>query len=223
MNDEVVRSIEELTSAESSWPFVLELLASSALASEVVGASPGEREDTLSSLQVSVRSVMGALAWNCGLVVIDHGWVRLIGAGFGAVPGLHVETLSDPNSGREFEGIVAAQDVLGGLFVVHGSGFNAEAGEILYWAPDSLDWTPCGMGYSDLLAFLVSDRLATFYAGLRWEGWESVVGEVPFDQGVAAYPFPWSVEGKQSGVTRRAAPMAEVVASGFMAAEQLGQ
>jgi hypothetical protein len=223
VNDEEMRSIEELTSAESSWPSVLDLLASTELTSEVVSAPPRENEDTLFNLQVSVRSVLGALAWNCGLVAIDHGWVRVLGAGFGTVAGLHVEKLRDVTAGQEFEGIVAAQDVLGGLFVIHGAGFNADAGEILYWAPDTLDWNPCGMGHADLVAFLVSDRLASFYADLRWDGWETVVGQVPYDQGVAAYPYPWTAEGKRPGVARRAVPMSEVVEFGFDAAEQLSR
>lgn len=215
-----MRSIAELTSVESSWPHVLDLLSTSPFESEVVPAPAAQREGTLHELQVTVHSVMGALVWNCGLIAIDHGWVRLLGAGLGSIGGLHVEKLADVNTAREFEGIVAAQDVMGGLFVVHGGGLEADAGEVVYWAPDTLDWSRLGMGHADLVAFLLSDRLSAFYDDLRWDGWESSVGELTFDQGISAYPFPWTVQGYRAGVTRSAVPMSELVAFTFDAAIQ---
>ena len=217
-----MRSIEELTAGESSWPYVSEILSDSPFSCEVVSASIEQRERALTGLQVTVRSVLGSLAWNCGLVSIDHGWVRLLGAGIESLEGLHVETLLDPSTNRPFEGIVAAHDVLGGIFVIHGSGFDAEPGEILYWAPDTLDWTPCGMGHADLVTFLVSDGLTEFYADARWDGWQEFVEELPHDHGVAAYPPPWTTEGKLSAVSRRPAPISEVIAFGFEAARQFG-
>lgn len=221
VNDWDMRSIAELTSVESSWPHVLDLLSTSPFQYEVVPAPQAQREASLHDLQVTVHSVMGALVWNCGLIAIDHGWVRLLGAGLGSIDGLHVEKLADVNTAREFEGIVAAQDVMGGLFVVHGGGLEADAGEVVYWAPDTLDWSRLGMGHADLVAFLLSDRLSVFYADLRWDGWEASVGELTFDQGISAYPFPWTEEGRKAGVTRRAVPMSELVAFTFDAAMQL--
>jgi Protein of unknown function DUF2625 len=216
-----MRSIEELMSVDSSWPHVLNLLESSPYEYEVVPAPLTQRESTLLSLQVSVHSVMGALAWNCGLVAIDSGWVRLVGAGFGSLDGLHIEKLRHPASASDFEGIVVAHDVLGGQFVVHGSGLEADAGEILYWAPDSLDWSRLGMGHADLVTFLLSGGVSEFYRDLRWEGWQASVRDIDFDHGLSAYPFPWTEEGQRPDVTRRAVPMRELVAFAFDAAERL--
>ena len=221
VNDWNMRSIAELTSVESSWPHVLDLLSTSPFQPEVIPTSAAQREASLHDLQVTVHSVMGALVWNCGLIAIDHGWVRLLGAGLDSIDGLHVEKLADVNTAREFEGIVAAQDVMGGLFVVHGGGLEADAGEVVYWAPDTLDWIRLGMGHAELVAFLLSDRLSMFYDDLRWDGWEASVSELTFDQGIGAYPFPWAEEGNEAGVTRSAVPMSELVAFTFDAAMQL--
>ena len=77
------------------------------------------------------------------------------------------------------------------------------------------------MGHASLVEFLLSERLAMFYADLRWDGWEVFVEGLAYDQGVSAYPFPWTEEGAQPNVTRGAVPMSELVAFSFEAAEQL--
>jgi len=157
----------------------------------------------------------------CGLISIDHGWVRLLGAGVGTTSGLHVEHFPDPSSSREIEGIIAAHDVLGGLFVVHGGGFEADFGEILYRAPDTLTWSRWSMGHADLVSFLLSDRLALFYEDVRWKGWEAEVEKLPSDHGLSAYPFPWTVEGSHAAVLRTEVPMHELVTFAFEAAKKL--
>jgi hypothetical protein len=121
-----------------------------------------------------------------------------------------------------FEGVVFAYDVLGGRFAIHGGGFDGvPPGEVVYWAPDSLDWQPMGRGHSAMVQFLLSDGLADFYADLRWPGWESDVDGVAIDHGLAAYPFPWSEQGRGPNVSRRAVPMPEIVGVSEDAARQL--
>lgn len=217
-----MKTLEQLLDAESSWPVIQQLLKKSPLACEVVEAPDEERALTLVGLQVTVHSFLGALAWGCGVIAIDHGWVRLLGAGVGTLDGLHVETLDDVAGSRSFEGIVAAVDILGGRFAVHGGGLAEVAlGDVVYFAPDTLEWMPTGLGHSGLVEFLLSDRLATFYADLRWVGWEGDVQGVPLDHGLAAYPFPWTQEGRGPGVSRRAVPFAELIGFAEDAAAQL--
>jgi hypothetical protein len=216
------RSLDELVDADSAWPTLLDLFAQSPHDVEIVGADEATRKAGLLALQVTTHSLLGALVWNCGVVSIDHGWVRLLGAGLGAVEGAHPERLNDVKNDRVFEGVVAAYDVLGGRFAIHGGGLDeVPLGEVLYWAPDSLNWSATGMGHSAIVKFLLSERLADFYADLRWTGWESDVGPVPLDQGLSAYPFPWSVEGRGENVSRTPVPMAEVVGVAESSAAQL--
>jgi hypothetical protein len=130
---------------------MLRLFEASSLDVRVIAPSDPQRQEVLSALQVTVASMLGALAWNSAMVLIDHGWVRLVGAGAGSVGGLHVETLNDPSSALQFEGVLAAYDVLGGRFAIHGGGFSAaQPGEVVYWAPDTLEWSPLGLGHSAL-------------------------------------------------------------------------
>ena len=207
------RGLDELISGDSAWPTLLEWFEASPLDVTIIEADRDSRVAALLAAQVTTHSVLGALIWNCGAISIDHGWVRLLGAGVGALEGAHPEPLRDPRGDRTFQGVVAAYDVLGGRFVIHGSGLDATPpGEVVYWAPDSLAWEPIGRGHSAMVKFLLSEGLADFYAGLRWPGWEAQVEAVEIDQGLSAYPFAWSKEGRGPNVSRAPAPMAEVVA-----------
>jgi len=218
-----VRTIDELVVVDvPGWKKIDGYLNESSLRNEVVPFDDDRRRAVLAGLQVTVASGMGALVWNCAAILVDHGWVRLLGSGVGDLPPIHMEQLSVPGS-SSFEGVVVAYDVLGGVFAVHGHGFTADPGEICYWAPDTLDWTPLGFGHFTLIEFLLSDGLAEFYSDLRWDGWESDTDALVADQGISAYPFPFSAEGRPGNdVSRTPAPLAEVVRAGFEFAAQLG-
>jgi len=205
---------------DASWPLIQEWLADSTLDSRMVAASAEIRDAALTALQVTVRSTLGGLVWNCGAILIDHGWIKLLGAGAGDLPAAHVADFAS-ETGR-FTGVICAYDALGGCFVIHGEGFEADAREVLYWAPDSLRWERLGVGHSALVNFLLSDRVDLFYKDLRWDGWEETAEELTAAQGISAYPPPFAAEGKPGAVVSRAVvPLAEVVESGFRFAEQL--
>jgi len=215
------RTLDELVSSDSAWPILLQLFSESPHDVRVVEADEAVRADALIAAQVTTHSMLGALVWNCAAVAIDYGWVRLVGAGVGDLEGAHAEQLNDPEGDRVFDGVVVAYDVLGGRFVIHGKGLDVPPGEVVYWAPDSLAWRSIGRGHSAMVDFLLSDRLADFYADLRWPGWEADVDPIAIDQGLTAYPFAWSAEGKGPNVHRKPAPMAEVIGVAEHAASQL--
>jgi hypothetical protein len=218
----MTRSLDELTSAESSWQEVLDLVEHSDLDAVIAPTDLASRTRALLDVQVTTHSLLGAIAWNCGVIAIDHGWVRLLGGGVGGLRGVHVETLNDVPAGRTFQGVTVAFDVMGGRFAIHGGGLEeVPLGEVVYWAPDSLSWMPLELSHSAFVQFLFSDRLAAFYQDLRWPGWERDSEAVPLDRGLAAYPFPWSEEGQGPGVSRKPVPMAELVALAEEAADQL--
>ena len=216
------RSIDELMSDDSAWPILLDLIADSPHDVKVVEADEPSRTAALLATQVTTRSMLGAMAWNCGVVAIDHGWIRLVGAGVGKLQGLHPSRLNDIEGGAEFDGVIVAYDVLGGRFAIHGGGLgDVPPGEIIYWAPDSLAWESLGMGHSALVEYLLSEKLADFYADLRWAGWEGDSDAVALDHGLSAYPFPWTVEGRGPDVSRKAVPMAELIGIAEQAAGEL--
>jgi hypothetical protein len=198
---------------DPAWQLIEQLLEKSPLTWKLVEASLQSRESALLSIDVTAQSFLGGLAYNCGAILIDHGWVRLLGAGAEGLPSLQVSMFESNEQGVAFEGILAAFDILGGQFVIHGSGLDVAPGEICYWSPDSLSWEPLGFGHSALVRFLLSDNLADFYASLRWSGWEAESDAVPLDKGIFAWPPPFTKEGRDLGKsTRNVVPLAELFA-----------
>jgi len=162
---------------------------------------------------VTIHSTLGAVAYNCGALLVDHGWLRVLGAGTDALPGVHASTLKDPTNDREFQGMVVGYDVVGGRFAIHGGGLDdVPLGEVVYWAPDSLDWMPLGFGHQGFLEFVLSEGLADFVRDLRWAAWEPLTETIGLDQGVFIYPPLFTNEGSNGNPTRNPVPLSELIA-----------
>jgi hypothetical protein len=171
-------------------------------------------EETLRLLQVTTGSPLGAVALETGALLVDHGWVRVLGAGAETM-GLSLASWNGLHARREIEPIdnalVVANDAVGGLFALNGGAFDGEPGSVFYFAPDTLDWLDMSMGYSGFLQWVCSGDLVRFYQELRWEGWEDDVSHASADQGFALYPPPFAKEGKSVGQAhRKLVPMTEL-------------
>jgi hypothetical protein len=102
--------------------------------------------------------------------------------------------------------------VLGGRFAVSGGGLPGQAGEVCYWGPDILAWSPLGAGYSQFVRMVLGSGLAGFYKNLRWSGWQDEVATLGADQGISAYPFPFTAESRPiARARRRPGPFAELL------------
>jgi hypothetical protein len=220
-----MRPLEELLSSDSAWPLVQGWLGAATNAPVVLAAERDRAAVTLHAIQVTTRSAMGAIAWHTGGVLIDHGWVRLLGSGCALMSGdlagwdgLGAAPVIAPIEGA----FVVAHDVVGGFFAINGGAFGPGR-SVFYLAPDSLVWEDLERGYTDFVRFLLLGDLAGFYGNLRFPEWEAEVGAMTADEGFSLYPPPWTVEGKDlSRVSRRAIPMREVFGVGMSAKRQLG-
>lgn len=213
-----IRSVAELEDvAEPVWPILQEAVAGAAVPVEVLGVTPEQGREVLHRLQVTTRSALGALARHCGGLAIDGGWLRILGGGYsggrGALADLATTNgiLEPPGPGTGPRLLVVAHDVLGGRFAVDGGALGLGPGEVCYWAPDSLDWESLEIGHGAFVEWALGGGTTEFYADLRWPGWEADVTDVRLDEGLTAYPPPWSAEGQGPGVTRRAVPFGELV------------
>lgn len=231
-----VREIDELVQvADPAWPELQELIAAGAVSVEVLTPDPAEGRNCLLQMQVTTRSSLGALAWNCGGLVLDDGWLRVFGGGSKASRGLpslgqvnRFPGVFDP-AWYPAAGLVVGHDVLGGVFVLNGqdctdAGRPGVPGQMTYFAPDTLEWEAMDMGHSAWVAWLMSGRLETFYDGLRWPGWRQEVAALDLSQGITVYPFLWSEEAHTdlAATSRRAVPMREVLGVAADFAQQMG-
>ena len=198
-----MRSLRELVDIDDpAWPLLEGWFAASPRTVEVLPPS-GER--ALLELQVTTRSVLGALAFESGGLAVDHGWLRILGGGHGELPSLA------PGAGH----VTVAYDVLGGGFAINGGSLpDVVVGHVGYFGPDTLGWLDTGMGHGGFVEWALVGDLPEFYSDLRWAGWETEVAHLALGQGLSVFPPLWSAEALEdmAGTSRRAVPFAEILA-----------
>ena len=212
----ITRPLSELINKEDSgWELVQEWIKGASNKIEVLPKQQQKAEIALIQLQVTTRSPMGAVVYESGGILVDDGWIRILGSGSEKLN----RSIMEWNRGKSFscEGeqpsfLLIADDVLGGFFAINAGAFGQdEVGKVFYFSPDNLEWEPLGVGYSDFLVFCFSGDINKFYEGLRWSNWREEVSKVDGKYGISCYPFLWAAEGKDlNKVSRKAVPMQEL-------------
>lgn len=208
-----MRSLSELTTIDDpAWPLVQQWLAAAPDA-VVLPVDRHQADMALVKLQVTLRSPMGAVTCHTGGILVDHGWLRILGSGSERLP----RSIPAWNAGRaptDAAGrsafLLVADDVIGGFFAINGGGLPGEPGNVFYLAPDSLDWEDMSVGYTDFLQWALSPGLGAFYAGMRWPHWQDEVAKVAGDQALSVYPFLWAEGPAIEHRSRRAVAVEEI-------------
>ncbi|WP_443695449.1 DUF2625 domain-containing protein [Pseudomonas sp.] len=200
-----MKCIEDLVEInDPAMIYIREMLEQADRHYDLLPPSP-QNTSVLLQLQVTTKSTLGAIAFETGGILIDHGWLRILGSGHQKL----TRTLAGWSEGRAQGHLLVADDAAGGCFSINGGGLGDDVGAVYYWAPDNLLWEPLGIGYTAFLEWAVSNRTAAFYEGLRWESWRDDIQRVSGDQCVSFYPFLWTQEGSVAISARRVVSMAE--------------
>jgi hypothetical protein len=177
------RPLSELIHKEDSgWTLVQDWLKEANNKVEVLPKQQQKAENALLQLQVTTRSPMGAIVYESGGILVDDGWIRILGSGSEKLD----RSIMEWNRGKSFtrEGeqpsfLLVADDILGGFFAINAGAFGQEEiGKIFYFSPDNLEWESLGIGYSDFISFCFSGDIDKFYEGLRWTNWREEVKKV---------------------------------------------
>lgn len=147
---------------------------------------PDNRAEVLVPLQVTTRSTLGAIAYETGGLLVDGGWLRILGAGH---PRL-TRTLT-----LRSDLLLVADDAAGGFFALNGGALGEDVGSLYYWPPDDLDWERMEIGYSSFVQWSLTERLGMFYADLRWTGWREDVRALSADRCYSFHPWLWTEQG----------------------------
>lgn len=214
------RNLKELIDTnEPAIEMLQQLVAEAEVPCELLPPGP-ERENALLYLQVTTHSTLGALAYDTGGLLIDNGWVRLLGSGH---PKL-TRTLHDWNSTRTDGAFyLLGDDAAGGFFAINGGAFGDDLGSVYYWAPDSLEWESLDLGHTDFVAAFLTNQIEAFYKALRWPTWREDLRTLSSDQCFAFYPFLWSTEGTIERSQRSIVPVSELWDAKVDIVRQLGQ
>ena len=210
------RSLHELFAAgEPAWPVVHEWILTAKNPVEILVPVEAQREQALLETQVTLRSPMGAIVYHTGGLLIDYGWIRVLGSG---CPRLS-RSLPNWNRGRSRDETdnpkgfwLVADDAIGGFFALNGGAFNGPKMDVFYFAPDALRWEPLkGIGYTEFLNWSFNSNLDKFYESFRWPGWQSEVSALSGDEALSVYPPLFTKEGKKiSECSRRPCPVSEI-------------
>jgi hypothetical protein len=202
-----MRPVEELINrTEPGWELVKQWIDSAKNKVEVLPCDTFKAKDALFKTQVTTRSPMGAIIYSTGGLLIDNGWIRILGSGSTKLN----RTLPDWNKGKSFKEfgeqptfLLVADDVIGGFFAINGGLFGQDLGKIYYLSPDSLEWEPLDITYSEFLDFCFNSNLSDFYNGLRWNNWKTEVPQLDGNKTYSFFPYLWTKEGKDINKAKR--------------------
>jgi len=194
-----MQSLDELVNkTDPAWPLVLEWIDSAKNKVEVLIYDPAAARTTLYNTQVSTYSTLGAVIYNSGGIMIDGGWIRILGCGN---PRL-TRTVSEWNKGKtimEFGDLPAyllvADDAAGGFFAINYGAFGEDTKAVYYLAPNSLKWESMGLGYTEFLQFCFNGDLTQFYKGLRWSTWDKFIANLDGNKSYSFRPYLWTEGG----------------------------
>ncbi|KEQ23197.1 DUF2625 family protein [Paenibacillus tyrfis] len=209
-----MKSLDELIDeSESTWLEVQDWVAKAANTVEILPANPQEAAEVLHQLQVTTRSVLGTVAYYTGGILIENGWLRILGSGSRRLPRNLItwnEIDADGKSTRLPSSFLIADDVVGGFFALNGGAFEGKPGDVFYFAPDTLEWESLDMGFSDFLYWTCFGDVQKFYETFRWEGWAEEMRPIDGNQGVLIYPFLWADGGPVTDRARSVVPIEEL-------------
>ncbi|MBI3948606.1 MAG: DUF2625 domain-containing protein [Armatimonadetes bacterium] len=210
------RTLAELIESDApAWPLVSRWIRAATNRAEVLPASDPARSEALLAAQVSTRSPLGAVIYETGGLLVDHGWLRVLGSGHPRLP----RSLPGWNWGRSVTRedepppfVLVADDIVGGFFALDGGALGPGHHHACYFAPDTLAWEAMEeMTYSQLLVWILSGDLARFYQSLRWPGWQDEVALIGGDQCLSIAPPLWTHEGRDiAAASRRPVPVSEI-------------
>jgi hypothetical protein len=195
-----MRPIEELINeTDSGWPLVKEWIKSAKNKVEILSVDKEKAKDALYKTQVTTRSPMGSIIYETGGIVIDNGWIRILGSGNAKLN----RSLPEWNLGKSFTEfgqqapfLLVADDAIGGFFILNGGALGKDLGKIYYFAPDSLEFEPLDLTYTEFLNFCFNNNLEEFYKGYRWNTWKEDVAKLNCDEVFNFFPYLWTKEGK---------------------------
>ncbi len=208
-----MRTLDALVDeADPGLPVVQEWIDAATRPVEMLPCDPAIGDQTLLELQVTTRSPMGAIAHRTGGLLIDDGWVRVLGAGCERLPRSIIEwnRARDGQPTRQREAWLVGDDAVGGFFAVSGGGIPVERGKVGYFAPDRLAWEDTRLGYSGWLSWLFTGKLDRYYERERWPGWREDCRALAGDRAYSIVP-PLCAKGPPPAErTRRPVPLDEL-------------
>jgi hypothetical protein len=208
----VMKPLSELIDDQDpGWSLISQWSSSATNKIEILPKDDSRADSALYQLQISTSSPVAAMVYGCGGILVDHGWIRILGSGSKQFE----RSLPRWNKGRSISNygdaspfILVADDVLGGFFAINAGGIDDyDIGKVFYYGPNKLKWETTGLGYNDFIVFCFSGDLKKFYDGFRWKGWEDEISKLTPGQVISCYPMLWTDAGVDLTRNRKVIPV----------------
>jgi hypothetical protein len=204
---------ELINKDEHGWELVSEWIKDATNKVLILSKDEKNAELALYNIQVTTRSPLGAIIYETGGILIDNGWIRILGSGNKKTN----RNISDWNLGKSITEFgqqapyfLVADDVIGGFFAINGGELGEDLGQMYYFAPDCLEWEALDMGYSDFIWWTLTGDLEQFYQGLRWNNWKEEIEQLENDKGIGFFPFLWTEYNDVNDLSRKHIPINEI-------------
>lgn len=194
-----MQSLDELiNTTDPAWPLIQKWVDSAKNKVEVLGFDSVNAKNALFNAQVSTYSSLGAVIYNSGGIMVDNGWLRILGSGNERL-NRSVPEWNKGKSIKEFgdkpDYLLVADDAVGGFFAINYGAFGEDLKAIYYLAPNSLQWESLGLGYTEFIRFCFDSDLSAFYKGLRWSTWNKFIAKLDGSKSYSFQPYLWTKEG----------------------------
>lgn len=178
-----MKTLKDLINREGlGWGFVQKWMEGAQNCFEILPKISKRADEELLRLQISTKSPLGAIVFETGGILIENGWLRILGSGSDQLN----RGVMAWNKGKTYvhEGekgglLLIADDVLGGYFAINAGELGEEIGKIYYFTPDTLRWESLGCGYADFINWTLNGDLDSFYQAYLSDDWK--VGHATVD------------------------------------------
>lgn len=176
-----MKTLDELVDQHPAWNIVKTWFDSANNQYEVLDPDVENAGNELVGMQLSTATPLGSMIFYTGGLLVDHGWLRILGSGNKKLPRGFFEW----NFGKTFEQsgerplhLLIADDAIGGYFAINGGGLGEKVGLVHYFHPKKQKWESIGLNYSQFLGWALTADLASFYHDLRWGNWQADIEKV---------------------------------------------
>lgn len=176
-----MKELTELVVKDPAWNIIKTWFEAANNHYEVLDPDVETAGTELVGMQLSTAMPLGSMIFYTGGLLIDHGWLRILGSGNAKLPRGFFEW----NFGKTFEQsgerpfhLLIADDVVGGYFAINGGGLGDKVGMVHYYHPKKQKWESLGLNYSQFLGWALTADIASFYHDLRWENWKAEIANV---------------------------------------------